>query len=66
MATGITKYEGLIKLLRTLLNCRQLVLISELYSAQQISEYLLPMAMALAEDKVSEVRVNAHHLVSIS
>ncbi|XP_045192061.2 serine/threonine-protein phosphatase 4 regulatory subunit 1-like isoform X1 [Mercenaria mercenaria] len=43
----------------------QLVLISELYSAQEISEYLLPMALALAEDKVSEVRADAYHLVSV-
>lgn len=43
----------------------QLVLISELYSAAEVSEYLLPIAMALAEDRVSEVRQEAYHLVSV-
>ena len=45
---------------------RQLVLISELYAAQEVSEYLLPIAMALAEDKVSEVRQESYHLVSLA
>ena len=40
------------------------MLISELYSAQEVSEYLLPLAMALAEDKVSQVRQESYHLVS--
>ncbi|XP_060601846.1 LOW QUALITY PROTEIN: serine/threonine-protein phosphatase 4 regulatory subunit 1-like [Ruditapes philippinarum] len=43
----------------------QLVLISELYSASEVSDYLLPMGLALAEDKVSEVRADAYHLVSV-
>ena len=47
-----------------LLFFRQLVLISELYSAPEVSEYLLPIAMALAEDRVSEVRQESYHLVS--
>ena len=41
------------------------MLISELYSAQEVSEYLLPLAMALAEDKVSQVRNESYHLVSL-
>ncbi|KAL4234722.1 Serine/threonine-protein phosphatase 4 regulatory subunit 1 [Mactra antiquata] len=43
----------------------QLVLISELYSAQEVSEFLLPMAMLLAEDRVAEVRTDAYHLVGV-
>ncbi|XP_052816224.1 serine/threonine-protein phosphatase 4 regulatory subunit 1-like isoform X2 [Mya arenaria] len=43
----------------------QLVLISELYSASEISDHLLPMALSLAEDRVAEVRIDAYHLVSV-
>ena len=45
--------------------CRQLVLISELYGAQEVHDYLLPLGIALAADKVSEVRADAYHLVSV-
>ncbi|XP_052229357.1 serine/threonine-protein phosphatase 4 regulatory subunit 1-like isoform X1 [Dreissena polymorpha] len=43
----------------------QLALIAELYSATEISDHLLPMAIALAEDKVAEVRLDAYHLISV-
>lgn len=43
----------------------QLILISELYSVQEISQYLLPLGLSLAEDRVSEVRNIANRLISV-
>ncbi|KAL5021325.1 hypothetical protein ScPMuIL_000480 [Solemya velum] len=43
----------------------QLVLISELYSAYEVSEYLLPIGIALIGDRVSEVRLVSYRLISI-
>ena len=42
---------------------RQLMLTSELFSADEVSKYLLPLSITLAEDKVSEVRQMAFRLV---
>ena len=35
---------------------KQLLLLIDLYSAADVSEHLLPIAMHLAEDRVAEVR----------
>ncbi|XP_033755610.1 serine/threonine-protein phosphatase 4 regulatory subunit 1-like isoform X3 [Pecten maximus] len=43
----------------------QLMLMSELFSAHEVSHYLLPLGITLAEDKVSEVRQAAFRLLSI-
>ncbi|XP_046359884.1 serine/threonine-protein phosphatase 4 regulatory subunit 1-like isoform X1 [Haliotis rufescens] len=43
----------------------QLVLLCELYSPQDIRQYIVPMSLALASDKVSEVRHMAYRLLSI-
>ena len=44
--------------------CSQLLLLNDLYSPEDISEHLLPVALALAEDKVAEVRLVAYKVVS--
>ncbi|XP_060074530.1 serine/threonine-protein phosphatase 4 regulatory subunit 1-like isoform X2 [Ylistrum balloti] len=43
----------------------QLMLMSELFSAHEVSHYLLPLGITLAEDKVAEVRQAAFRLLSI-
>ncbi|XP_021372324.1 serine/threonine-protein phosphatase 4 regulatory subunit 1-like isoform X2 [Mizuhopecten yessoensis] len=43
----------------------QLMLMSELFSADEVSRYLLPLGITLAEDKVAEVRQAAFRLLSI-
>ena len=45
--------------------CRQLILLSELYSPHDISENLMPVAIQLTADKVAEVRLSAFRLVSV-
>ncbi|KAK3085905.1 hypothetical protein FSP39_010290 [Pinctada imbricata] len=42
----------------------QLMLISELYGAKEISQYLLPLGLALCEDRVAEVRDISYCLMS--
>ena len=37
----------------------------DLYSVHQLVEHVVPIAMHLAKNRVSEVRVSAHDLVSI-
>ncbi|CAH1779325.1 unnamed protein product [Owenia fusiformis] len=43
----------------------QLVLLCELFSSEQISEHLVPVAMCLADDRVSEVRNMAFKVLSM-
>lgn len=42
---------------------RQLISITELFCATEVSQYVLPLGLALCEDRVSEVRRMAFRLV---
>lgn len=48
------------------LYCRQLISITELFSATEVSQYVLPLGLALCEDRVSEVRRMAFSLVCVN
>ncbi|XP_063441439.1 serine/threonine-protein phosphatase 4 regulatory subunit 1-like isoform X4 [Mytilus trossulus] len=43
----------------------QLISITELFSATEVSQYVLPLGLALCEDRVSEVRRMAFSLMSV-
>jgi len=45
--------------------CSQLMCLCDLYSVHQLVEHVVPIALHLAKNRVSEVRVSAHDLVSI-
>ena len=43
----------------------QLMCLCDLYSVQPLVEHVVPIALHLAKNRVSEVRVSAHDLVSV-
>ena len=44
---------------------RQLMNLSTLYTETELADYICPVALELAADKVAEVRQNAFHLVRV-
>ena len=42
----------------------QLIFLCDLYSVQSLVEHVVPIALELARSRVSELRLNAHGLVS--
>lgn len=44
---------------------RQLILLCDLFDIEDINDYLSPIAMTLAIDKISEIRQVTHRLVSL-
>ena len=52
-------------LIFTYCDFRQLISITELFCATEVSQYVLPLGLALCEDRVSEVRRMAFRLVGI-
>lgn len=49
-----------------MISCRQLLQILDLFSPTDICEHLSPIAIALAEDRVAQVRLEALKVVRIS